>query len=72
MSKESPEVLAAASVDEEVHAVLQPIDAEEDEVQPREVRLVVHHVEDRDGSHKDEVAEADDKEDGGQTVLALL
>ena len=60
------------SVDDKVYAVLQPVDAEQDEVGIR-IRVVwVHDVGDGDRSHEEEIAEADQEKGPGQAKISAL
>ena len=67
-----PELTAYTSIDEEVEAVLQPIDTEEYEMQLGILGLVVHNVDNGNGSNKYEIAEADDNNNKSETQLSVL
>ena len=61
--KMKPKLAADAGIDEEVEAVLHPVDAEEHEAQRGLVDLRVDNVDDGDGCDADQVAGGDDEED---------
>ena len=68
----TPEVFAPVRVDEEVDAVLQPVDAVERQSEMGVFGLVVCHVEDSDGSDKGEVGEADGEQGPGEAEVAVV
>ncbi len=68
----SSELLAPHGVDEEVEAVLQPVDAEEGQVEVRVLGVGIDNVADGDGAHAEEVAERDQQEGPGHPHLPVL
>ena len=65
-------VLAAEGVDDEVEAVLEPVEAEEGQVQLWVLGLVVEDVHEGDGHDEDDVAEANQEDCVSHAELAGL